>query len=355
MDADGTDTLRVLGESAYPASLASARVRVRNYQPYLSSEGIALDFRSTLSDEQYAGLASDASVAQKAAIVLSSAARSSRGQSDHDVLLLHRLRLPMPFPGLDPPRRIDVYDFDDALFLGSPGQVNRRYQRVRREAERWRSYTRRARLVMAGNSFLASSAREYARRVEIVPTVVDPERQMVHIHEPNPTVTIGWIGSRSTVEYLRPLLPVLRTVAQNQKARVVVVGGDTGVREDWIEHVPWSLEAEPLLLASFDIGIMPLPDTDWARGKCGYKILQYFSAGVPAVASPVGVAASLVSAERGRLARSDGEWRSALQELIGEHEMRREQGWAARRFVEQEYSYSRWAPELGAMLKSLVG
>jgi glycosyltransferase involved in cell wall biosynthesis len=137
-------------------------------------------------------------------------------------------------------------------------------------------------------------------------------------------------------------------------AKLVVIGGDTGLREAWIEHRDWTLEGEPAALASFDVGVMPLPDTDWARGKCGYKILQYFSAGVPSIASPVGLAADLVADGRGLSASTVDEWRASLGRLIADADERRERGAAARAFAEREYSYDRWAPELARALRSLA-
>ena len=98
---------------------------------------------------------------------------------------------------------------------------------------------------------------------------------------------------------------------------------------------------------------MPLPDDEWTRGKCGYKLLQYFAAGVPAVASPVGVNRAIVGEERGMLASSNDDWFKALEMLVRDAQARREMGSNARQFVEAKYSYERWAPELAGMLKSL--
>ena len=334
---------------------ASARVRVAAYVPLLRGHGISLEYRPTLTGREYAVLGSDAPAIRKAAIVLGSAVRVARREPDHDLRLVHRLRLLSPVPGLDPPRRLDAYDLDDALFLGSPAEVNRRFQWAKQEARRCIAYLRRARLVIAGNSFLAGHAQEYAKRVAVVPTCVDPRRQPARIHAPADVVTVGWIGSRTTSPYLEPVLPVLAALNGSRlRARLVVVGAITTMRAPWIEHRPWSLEREPRDLASFDIGIMPLPDTDWARGKCGYKLLQYFSAGVPAVASPVGVAKELVASERGVLAATPEEWRLALNQLIGDADERRERGAAARAFAERDYSYTRWAPELAGLLRSLA-
>jgi glycosyltransferase involved in cell wall biosynthesis len=330
-------------------------VRVANFIPFLQEHGVSLDFRSTLTDEEYALLAARAPVTRKALTLLGSAAAALRRAPDQQLLLVHRLRLLTPAPGIDPPRRLDVYDLDDALFLGSPAEVNRRFQWVKQEARRSLACLRRARLVIAGNSFLASRAREHARRVEVVPSLVDPARQPVHRHGRAEVITVGWIGSPTTVAYLQPVLRALEVVNRDAvRARLVVVGGDTGWRTSWVEHRPWSLRAEPEELAAFDIGVMPLPDNDWARGKCGYKILQYFSAGVPAVASPVGVAREMVGDDRGLSASTPTQWSGALRRLIDDAEERCARGSLGRQYVEREYSYEKWAPELAQLLRSMA-
>ena len=117
------------------------------------------------------------------------------------------------------------------------------------------------------------------------------------------------------------MLPAFARLNRDRlRARLVLVGADPALRAPWIEHRPWSLDSERDDLASFDLGIMPLPDSEWARGKCGYKALQYFSAGVPAIASPVGVARELVGedGERGALASSPEEWHAALERLAAD-------------------------------------
>lgn len=351
---EGTAPLRILGETAYPLTVPSARVRVSNYRSFLSRYGIALSYRPALTEYEYRTLSSQASAARKMFVLGVSASRAIARHPPHDLLLVHRLRLLNPLPGFDPPRRLDVYDLDDALFHGSVAAVNRRFQWAKQEARRCITCMRRARLVIAGNSFLAGEALKYARRVEVVPSCVDPACQPLHAHGSTEVVTIGWIGSPTTAAYLAPVLPVFSRLNETRlRAKLVVVGADLEIRAPWIEHRSWSLATEAANLASFDIGIMPLPDTDWARGKCGYKILQYFSAGVPAVASPVGVTAELLGDDRGLLASTEQQWFEALQQLIGDVTERRERGAAARSFVEHQFSYQRWAPELAAMLRSL--
>jgi len=348
--------LRVLGLTAYPETVASARVRVLQFAPFLEDHGIDLVFSPSLRPDEYATLSQSVPAPRKAAVLARSALRAASRRSRSTALtLIHRLRLLTPLPGVDPPSRVDVYDLDDALFLGSAAEVNRRFQWAKRETQRSVAYIERARLVVAGNSFLADQARRYGGRVEVVPSCVDPAIQPVRSHGDVDVVTIGWIGSHTTAVYLQPLLPVLaRLNGSGLRARLVVVGADTGVRADWLEHRPWSLPRQADDLASFDIGVMPLPETDWARGKCGYKVLQYFSAGVPAVASPVGVTPALISDQRGALAATDEAWYDALEQLIRDPAQRAGQGAAGRTLAEREYSYQRWAPELAGLLHSLA-
>lgn len=343
------------GATAYPESAASARVRVANFVPFLREHGIALEYAPTISDHEYAILVSSAAPARKAAVVARCALRAAMPHNSAALLLVHRLLTLTPVPTIDPPRHLDVYDFDDALLVGSPAGSNRRFQWTKQEARRASTCMRRARLVLTGNATLAAQAQSYARHVEIVPSCVDPDAQPIHDHQDRETLTVGWIGSHTTVAYLKPLLPVMdRLNARGLRIKLVAVGGDTGVRTDWIEHRPWSVQTQARDIAEFDVGVMPLPDTNWTRGKSGYKLLQYFAAGVPAVASPVGINADLVSDDRGLLATSDTEWERALSAMAADTDDRRARGAAARRFVEREYSYQRWAPELAAMLRSLA-
>jgi glycosyltransferase involved in cell wall biosynthesis len=351
---------RVAAETAYPLSAPSPRVRLAAFAPHLREHGLELDVRTNLSTEEYEVIASQAPAHRKAAVLGRAAARllvRRDGRSAGAPLLVHRLRFLLPLPRVEPAKSVDAYDFDDALYLGSILASNRRFRLLKREAENWEAYVRRARLVIAGNDELAVHARQYAGRVEVVPSCVDPSRQPLHQHGEPEVVTVGWIGSRSTADQLRALLPVIAALNQPRvRARLVLVGAAGLTTEpDWLEQREWSLDSEADDLASFDLGVMPMPDTDWTRGKCGYKLLQYFSAGVPAVASPVGVNRRIVgqTGERGLLAATDAEWRSSLDELITDHAARREMGATARSFVEREYSYQRWAPELAALLADL--
>ena len=346
----------VAAETAYPAQTPGARVRITNFIPHLSGHGIELDYRPSLTEDEYDLITSSAPSARKALVLAAAAARFARqGRVPTGTLsLVHRLRFMLPLPILDPPRKLDVYDFDDALFVGSIGHENSSFGWAKREARRWHSYTSRARLVIAGNEYLAARANMFADRVKVVPSCVDPSIQPVRKHQELEVARVGWIGSRSTASYLDQVLPALESINRHERrVELVVVGAKTSHASPWITFEPWSLETEAALLASFDIGIMPLPDDAWTRGKCGYKLLQYFAAGVPAIASPVGVNSAIIGDERGLLASSVGDWQTALEGLMADAQIRKEMGANARDFVERKFSYEYWSPQLAEMLKAL--
>lgn len=353
--AHANEVLAVDAESAYPTTTPGPRVRVATYAPFLRDHAVELRFSSHLSTSEYRVLSSAGHRVAKARLIAASTVRVARKARPTDTpLMVHRLLSLVPIPGRDPPAHVAVYDFDDALFHGSISSQNRSFRMLKRESERCHAYLRRARLVLAGNAYLASYARAYARRVEILPSCVDPASQPLRRHADAEIVTVGWIGSPSTAAYLQTILPVFADLNRDRvRLKLVTVGAGPLPPEPWLEQLPWTGESEAALLASFDIGVMPLPDTPWTRGKCGYKLLQYCAAGVPAVANPVGVNREILANGGGIAARSSADWKRALELFAADSAARREAGLQGRALVEREYSYQRWAPELAAMLRSV--
>jgi glycosyltransferase involved in cell wall biosynthesis len=330
-------------------------VRVAAFAPLLAGHSVDLRFRSHLTDAEHLVLASAGGAAAKARVVARCARRVARRRRPAErLLLVHRMLSMVPLPALDPPARVDVYDFDDALFHGSVSGGNRSFGWLKREPQRCDAYLRRARLVLAGNDYLAAYAQRVAARVEVVPSCVETATQPLREHADVELPVVGWIGSATTTPYLAALLPALRAINRERpRVRLVTVGAGPLPREPWIEQRPWSLESEAATLCSFDIGVMPLPDDPWTRGKCAYKLLQYCAAGVPAVASPVGVNRALLERGAGLPAGSTREWAAAIEALAGDVAARRQAGLAGRRLAEEDYSYRRWAPELATLLRSL--
>jgi glycosyltransferase involved in cell wall biosynthesis len=250
-----------------------------------------------------------------------------------------------------------VVEYDDAVF--------HRYDRHRSAVVRRLLGTKIDRLmagaavVVAGNAYLADRARAAgARDVAIIPSVVDLEHYPVVPPAGDRPPVIGWIGSPSTAEALDAVAPALARVCAGGRARVVLVGVTPG-RRSWpfpCEERPWAEGREAEDIAGFDIGIMPLADEPWSRGKCGFKLVQYLVCGRPAVASPVGVnPAIVIDGVTGLLASSEDEWVAALDRLVADAPLRARLGAAGRAHVEAHYALHRTAPLVADVLRRAAG
>lgn len=200
---------------------------------------------------------------------------------------------------------------------------------------------RKASVVMVGNEYLADRAKDAgAQRVEIIPTVVDTERYQPVSMRSDGSLIVGWIGTPKTSRYLLPLLPVFEKL-RNEHIRFVAVGvGEHEFAGTPVEAWPWSEETEVSSIQRFDIGIMPLEDSPWERGKCGYKLIQYMACGVPVVASPVGVNIEIVDHDNnGLLADGLTDWEQALRHMLRmQSSERRHMGANGRNKIEMWYS-----------------
>ena len=203
--------------------------------------------------------------------------------------------------------------------------------------------------VVVGNYYLAEYARRAgARKIEYLPTVVDIDRYPIYENQ-SKQFRIGWIGSPITAPYLGLAKDALDEVCRQTKARMVLIGAGEldplpGLEK---ENLPWSEDSEVANIQSCDVGIMPLPDEPFTRGKCGYKLVQYMAAGLPVVASPVGINTRIVEqGKTGFLASSKEEWVQALVTLYHDAGMRSDMGRAGRQKVEKEYSLQITAPRL---------
>jgi glycosyltransferase involved in cell wall biosynthesis len=248
-----------------------------------------------------------------------------------------------------------IVDYDDAIFhrydLHSLSVVRRLL------GSKIDSLMRRADVVIVGNEYLGNRARHAgAKRIELIPTVVDTSRYAVAQTAPDRPITIGWIGSPATDRYLSLVLPVLQNIVSSRNVRVVAVGANREHLAGFpIEIRPWTEGTEVAEIQQFDIGIMPLADELWERGKCGYKLIQYMACGKPVVASPVGVNSILVHhGVNGYLATSEREWIQALELLCDDPGLRQRMGRIGREHIEQDYSLTVMAPKLERLLHSVV-
>jgi hypothetical protein len=238
-----------------------------------------------------------------------------------------------------------IFDFDDAIFLGD-------------KAAHIGQICERAAWVIAVNEYLARFAQKFSPRVSVIPTVIDTDRYVGAPDCGRHPVRVGWMGSDQSIrETLYPHVPMLAELQRELGFEFVVVSRprpnlpDSSLR--W-QFIAWSPLVETQIARLFDIGIMPLVDEPFQRGKCGCKILQYMSASLPVVASPVGINVELLGACRGLLATGKEEWRDALATLIAAPELRGEMGRAGRVFVEQCYSIRTWFPRLLSIIEKVA-
>ena len=250
-----------------------------------------------------------------------------------------------------------VLDVDDAVWLDAAPQAGgRRMAFLKGTAGKIGWLAARADHVIAGNDYLAEWLENVASRVSVVPSLVATEHVQLRRHAQTDRVTLGWIGSPSTSRYLANLRPVLSRLVAAAPDITWELRSIGAVAPDVPGIVnrssAWDEAAERDLLAQMDIGLMPLPDDPWTRGKCAYKALVYMSAGIPVVADDVGVTASVVGPGLGGfVVRTQADWIPALVELARDPELRARMGIAGRRRVEADYSTRVWGPRLAAMLR----
>lgn len=249
-----------------------------------------------------------------------------------------------------------VYDFDDALYADERGGVHR----VFGESAAWRRAVSAADLVIAGNGTLAEAAARLNPAVQIIPSCVDPDAYPVkQDYAVGEVPRLVWLGSPSTEFHLAALHPVLLEVHRLTGARVLVISSgqrSLGALDAIADRVSWDGPRTDALLATADVGMMPLHDSPFARGKCAYKLLQYGAAGLPVVGSPVGVNAEVLDRLDGLAATDLASWTEALLALLREAEpVRRARGHAARQAVEDHYSFAAWSATFRAALQLPAG
>ena len=252
-----------------------------------------------------------------------------------------------------------VVDYDDAIFHSYDLSSNSLIRKVL--GRKIDVVMRNARCVVAGNNYLASRAKAAgAEDVVVVPTVVDKNRYSSKMNENGQPLVIGWIGSPSTQKYVVAIRDTLLKVCEQFGARVMLMGATPEIVSELpgitLEVLPWSEDGEVDFIQNIDVGIMPLVDGPWEKGKCGYKLIQYMASGVPVVASPVGVNVEIVDGNRcGLLANSSAEWQLSLQTLLGNADQRMHYGVAGRVAVENRYTLHVQVLVLNEIFSRVVG
>ncbi|MBX3122566.1 MAG: glycosyltransferase family 4 protein, partial [Nitrospira sp.] len=244
-----------------------------------------------------------------------------------------------------------VIEMDDAIYL------------TRGHERKMPVLFRMATGVIVGNDRLAAYATQYSSKVTVVPTVVDTERfaprplrPTAASHLLDDPITIVWIGLAYNLKYLNVLAPAIRRLQERYRVKLRVVCSQPPVLDGLdVEFRSWEWRREVEDLQDATIGVMPLEDTEWARGKCALKLLQYLAVGLPAVASPVGVNRDiLVNGDNGFLASTEEEWYLRLESLCRDPQLRARMGQAGRRTVETRFSLAVWGPKLADVYRAFA-
>jgi glycosyltransferase involved in cell wall biosynthesis len=363
--------IRVLALSPIPEEGAGCRFRIAQFIPYLESVGITVTLDSLFTPEFFRLVYKPGHYAQKAATFIALSLKrlnSLRRSSQFDLILVYREMFPLG-PALiermlaarqRPPI---VFDFDDAIFLPNVSDANRLIGALK-QPQKVASIIRHSDHVIAGNEFLADYARRFNRAVTTIPTSVDTERFVPSAQAregDRPTGVgqpiVGWIGSPTTASYVRGLADVLRRVRERQPfvLRISGAGESLSIPGVSVDNRPWSLEDEVTLFNTCDVGVYPLADDEWSKGKCGFKAIEFMACGVPVVASAVGVNRTIVQdGANGFLAGSDDEWVAKLSRLLSDAALRRRFAEAGRRTIEEGYSLHVNAPTLAATLRTVA-
>lgn len=356
-------TTRVLVLPKYARKGASSRLRTFQYLPFLEDKGWEFTVKP-LFDAAYLDSLYSGQGRSRAGLVLAYLRRFFA------LLGFWRYRLIWVEKELFPymPAWVEVVlaklgvryvvDYDDAIFHNYDLARNKWIRRLL--GRKIDSVMRHSACVIAGNEYLADRARNSgAKKVVVIPTVVDHHRYPARQDTSQP-LTVGWIGSPTTQKYVEHLLPALQVLAQQQAFRLLLVGATADIAGRLpginVDVQPWSEDTEAALIREMDIGIMPLEDGPWEKGKCGYKLIQYMASGVPVVASPVGVNPSIVDgAGCGFLATEIDEWNEAFRKLITDVALRERLGCAGRAAVYKGFSIESQLEVIGSSFKCAGG
>lgn len=240
-----------------------------------------------------------------------------------------------------------VFDFDDAIWLRDG---EKQVQNAIKTADE----------VFAGNDYLAEYAVRYNSNVQIIPSVIDTSR-LFPLHSKDKPFTIGWIGSASNIHFLAPVKPaIIEFLRRYPGSRFILVSSSPGdlfqFDDQRILFRQWSAQKENELINSFSVGLMPLTDDAFTRGKCSYKMLQYMACGVPVLVSPVGTNEPILQkSESGLAAEYEDSWLNGLCRMKEETDMYEQFCQHGPAFIEQHYSVNTYAPIIANRFRKLTG
>ena len=356
--------MRILFWVPYPTEGASNRYRVEQYLPYLKAVGMDYSLRPFWSSAAYKLLYKKGHYFKKGYYFIAGTLRriwDVLSISKYEIVFIHREAYPIGGAFFETwvsiLKKPLIFDFDDAIFLTSSSKPNSFIERFKNPIKTAKVIKLSSHII-AGNDYLANFAGKYNHRVSVIPTPIDTDKYLPLKSKNNEKkeVVIGWIGSITTASFLNILKNVFIVLSYRFPAiKFKIVGAEFNGSEklDVINKV-WRLNEEINDLQDFDIGIMPVPDNEWTKGKCGFKAILYMSMGIPCICSPVGMNKQIISdGINGFLSFSEKEWIEKLSILIKNPEERREIGIRGRKTVKEHYSLAVNIPKYLAVIKKV--
>ncbi|HSE19117.1 MAG TPA: glycosyltransferase family 4 protein [Pyrinomonadaceae bacterium] len=339
------------------------RYRLEQWEPLLRERGVDITYASFEDEDLHALLYKRGMMGKKLQLVTRALGRRLSlvpKAKDYDLVYILReaaLLGPPVFERLIAQSGVPmVFDFDDAIFVSYRSPSNG-YLSYLKFASKTKTICRIASHVMVGNPYLAEYARQVNDHVTVIPTTIDTEKYRVpERKEKSGPVVIGWTGSHSTVQHLDTMRGALKKLAEKESFRLRVIGTPNYECPPVdVQAMRWRAETELEDLSEIDIGMMPLPDDRWSKGKCGLKALQFMALAIPTICSPVGVNTDIIQDDQnGFIAGTEDEWVEKLTRLLRSAELRRRLGNAGRATVEEKYSAITQTPRVYEIFESLL-
>ncbi len=340
---------RVLALTIRPKEAADTRYRILEYIPWLKEAGIEVEHQSLLNAEffqkQQRGCLGAGEIAFFASSFLKRVS-SLMSRLPYDAVWLARELFPYGPPLLERLLfRQDmpvILDIDDAIF--EPDPAGNFWHKTIRDFNKYEYIAPRCRATVVGSRYLADYFSCFTNNLSLIPTCVDHEKYAaIQPHSRANRLSLGWIGTSTNQAHVERLQRPIERLARRYPLEFRAVGLNKDLNWD-MEHayaIPWVMAEELNYFSQFDIGLMPLVESHFTKGKCAFKLVQYMAAGIPCVASPVGAnCETIVEGEQGFLAETDEEWEKSLETLILDENLRRKMGQSGRRRVREHYSFA---------------
>jgi glycosyltransferase involved in cell wall biosynthesis len=331
-----------------PDRVPGQRFRFEQFLEYLEANGVKCTYSNLLDNKDYKSFYGKGNYFGKLRLVINGyfkRRRELRTIDQYDIVFIQREAFMLGtsyFERKYAKRSKIIFDYDDAIWLSDLVSGHNKLFRFLKNPDKTSNIIKLSRLVFAGNEYLAEYARKFNTQVVIVPTTIDTQIYQPAHKTDKERVCIGWSGSFSTIQHFETCLDALRIIQKKYTDRVYfkVIGDGNYINEELgIKGQDWKKDTEVKDLQEIDIGIMPLPDDEWSKGKCGLKGLQYMALAIPTIMSPVGVNGTIIQdAVNGFLAGTTEEWVNKLSKLIESASLRKEIGEKGRETVVSSYS-----------------